>query len=128
MRGNNEQALLLFEKDLQQLKKIAGRRKMFFPDIAGLFFILAMLKTGDIGYFDTIRKFINTVRTQQSGNMLSGAYEILENFLAAQENGTTDLPEDVSSLTSNSITILIGTLTHYWLNGGLPGLPWCLLN
>jgi len=123
MLGNNEKALLLFERDLQHLKRIAGRRRMFFPNIAGLFFILAMLKTGDMGCFGKMRKFISTVRTQQSGNMLLGAYEILEYFLSAQENGMAGLPEDFSALTSNSITVLLGTLAHYWLSGGLPEFP-----
>ncbi len=122
MLGNNEQALQLFERDLQQLKKIAGRKRVFFPNIAGLLFVLALLKTGDIGSFSRIRKFVDTVRTQQSGNMLLGAYEMLEHFLSAQESGTVDLPEDFSVLASNSITVLFGTLVHFWLSGGLPEL------
>jgi superfamily II DNA or RNA helicase/predicted RNA-binding protein YlqC (UPF0109 family) len=122
MLGNNEQALQLFERDLQQLKKMGGRRRIFFPNIAGLLFILALLKTGDLGCFSKIRKFIDTVRTQQTGNMLLGAYEMLEHFLLAHENGTTDLLEDFSVLTSNSITVLLGTLVRFWLSGGLPQL------
>ncbi|MDX2433092.1 MAG: DEAD/DEAH box helicase [Desulfobacterales bacterium] len=122
MLGNNEQALQLFERDLQQLKKIAGRRRMFFPNIAGLLFVLALLKKGDAGCFNKIRKFIDTVRTQQSGNMLLGAYEMLEHFLLDQENGTVDLQPGFSVLTSNSITVLFGTLVRFWLSGGLPEL------
>ena len=45
MLGRNEQALKAFERDLQELKKIGARKKMFFPSIAGLFFILALLKS-----------------------------------------------------------------------------------
>jgi len=122
MRGNNEQALKLFEWDLQHLKKIAGRRRIFFPDIAGLLFVLALLKKGDAGCFRRIRQFIDTVRTQQPGNKLLGAYEILAHFLSAQESGTTGLPEDFSVLESNSITVLLGTLVRFWLSGGLPQL------
>jgi superfamily II DNA or RNA helicase len=120
MLGNNEQALLLFERDLQQLKRIGVRRKMFFPSIAGLFFILALIKTGDINCFGRIRKFIDTVRTQQSGNMLLGAYEMLDHFLVAQESGTTDLSLDSNLSSSNSITVLFGILVRFWLSGGLP--------
>jgi superfamily II DNA or RNA helicase len=122
MLGRNEQALVLFERDLQQLKKIGSRRRMFFPNIAGLFFILALLKTGDIGCFGRIRKFIDTVRTQQPGNMLMGAYEMLENFLAAQESGRVDLSLDVSAPNRNSITVLFGALVRFWLSGGLPAV------
>ena len=122
MLGNNEQALQLFERDLQLLQKIAGRKRLFFPNIAGLLFTLALLKTGDAGCFSRIRKFIDTVRTQQSGNMLLGAYEILEHFLLAQENGTTLLQENLFVPASNSITVLLGALVRFWLSGGLPEL------
>lgn len=122
MHGDNDQALQLFERDLQHLKKIAGKRRMFFPNIAGLLFILALLKTGDGGCFSRIRGFIDTVRAQQAGNLLLGAYEILEHFILAQENGTVDLPGEFSLLDSNSITVLFGTLVRFWLSGGLPEL------
>ncbi|MDX1777180.1 MAG: hypothetical protein R3297_11405, partial [Desulfobulbales bacterium] len=119
MRGNNEQALVNFEKDLHQLKKIGSRRRVFFPDIAGLFFTLALLKTGDIICFGRIRRFINTVRTQQQDNMLLGAYEMLEYFLAVQESGTAEFSLESKLQTSNSITLLFGSLVQYWLSGGL---------
>ncbi len=120
MLGNNEQALVQFERDLQQLKKIGSGRRMFFPSIAGLFFILSLLKTGDISYFGRIQEFIDIVRSQQSGNMLLGAYEVLGHFLSAQEKGTADLSLDSSALPSNSITVLFETLVRFWLSGGLP--------
>ncbi|MFC1837180.1 SNF2-related protein [Thermodesulfobacteriota bacterium] len=122
MLGRNDRALELFEKDLALLRKIGGRRRMFFPNIAGLLFILALLKTGDAGNFGRIRGFIDTVRTQQPGNLLQGSYEILAHFLSAQENGSIDLPENFSVLTSNSITVLCGALSHFWLSGRLPVL------
>jgi hypothetical protein len=46
MLGNNEKALLQFESDLQQLRKIGSRKRMFFPGSAGLFFVLALRKKG----------------------------------------------------------------------------------
>jgi superfamily II DNA or RNA helicase/predicted RNA-binding protein YlqC (UPF0109 family) len=120
MLGRNEEALKAFERDLQELKKIGSRRRMFFPSIAGLFFILALLKTGDISCFGRIRKFIDTVRTQQSGNMLLGAYEMVGHFLSAQESGTVDdVDLDSSVLSANSITVLFGALLRFWLRGGL---------
>jgi SNF2 family DNA or RNA helicase len=120
MIGNNEQALHLFERDLQHLKRIAGKRRIYFPNIAGLLFVLALLKKGDVGCFRKIRKFIDTVQAQQPENMLLGAYEILAHFLSAQESGTTGLPDDFSLVESNCITVLFGTLVRFWLSGGLP--------
>ena len=120
MLGNNDEALERFEADLQQLKKIGLRKRMFFPGISGLFFILALLKAGDVKHFSTIRKFIDTVRMQQSGNLLLGAYEMVGHFLSAQESGTAEIPGDSSVPPSNSITVLLGAMVRYWLSGYLP--------
>ena len=120
MLGTNELALKQFSADLQRLKRIGARRRMFFPGIAGLLFILALLKTGDISYFDRMRKFIDTVRTQQPDNMLLGAYEMVGHFLSAQEDGTVDLPLDSPVCSSNSITLLFAALLRFWLSGSLP--------
>ena len=122
MLGNNELALQLFEGDLQQLQKIGSRRRMFFPGISGLFFILALLKTGDVNFLNRIRKFIDTVRGQQPGNILSGAYEMVDQFISAQESGLSEISEDFSAFTANSLTILLGAMVRYWLSGYLPTL------
>ena len=118
--GSNEQALELFERDLKQLKTVAGRRRIYFSNIAGLLFILALLKTGDAGCFTRIRKFIETVRVQQSGSMLLGAYEMLEYFLMAHESGTSELPGNFSVSSANAVTVLFGALVYFWLSGTLP--------
>jgi len=120
MQGNNEQALVHFESDLKQLKQAGTRRRIFFPDMAGLFFILALLKTGDIGCFARIRRFIDTVRKHQPGNMLLSVYDILEHFLSAVEGGRADLPPGSLAPGANSITILFGSLLQFWLSGSLP--------
>jgi superfamily II DNA or RNA helicase len=120
MLGNNDKALTLFESDLQLLKKLGSRKRIFFPGISGLFFVLALLKKGNITGYSRVRKFIDTVRAQQSGNILLEAYGMVDRFLSAQESGTADLNLDSSVYTSNSITALLGTLVRYWLSGYLP--------
>ena len=119
--GNNEKALLQFERDLQALRKISAKRSIFFPGSSGLFFLLALFKKGDMNSFGRIRKFIATVRTQQTGNMLLNAYEMLESFLLAQESGAADLSLDSPVVPSNSITIIFRALAKFWLSGTLQG-------
>jgi len=125
MLGNNEQALERFEVDLKQFKQIAGRRKIYFPSIAGLFFILALLKSGGMNQFHRIRKFIDTVRTQQPGNMLLPVYELLEKFLLAQEKGIVEIEPGhaVRKRSSSSIYRLFDVLSNFWLQGGLSSNP-----
>jgi hypothetical protein len=125
MLGNNQQALERFEVDLRLLKQIAGRRKIYFPSIAGLFFILALLKSGDMKQFHRIRKFIDTVRTQQPGNMLLPVYKLLEKFLLAQEKGIVEIVpgQEASNRSSSAIYRLFDALSHFWLQGGLSASP-----
>lgn len=122
MLGNNEQALMEFERDLRQLQGMGNRKKVFFPGIGGLFFILALLKTRDVSCFSRIRKFIHTVRTQQSGNILMGAYEVVDHLLVAQECGTVKMSMDFSAPEENSITVLFKALAHFWMCGSLPAM------
>lgn len=117
LRGNNEKALELFEKDLLLLKKIGSRKKIFFPGIPGLLFILALLKTENAASVNMIRKYIDTVRVQQPGNVLSGAYEMVEQFLTARESGIEHISYDPVTPVSNSVTVLFGIMVEFWLNG-----------
>ncbi len=129
LQGRNEKALESFEGDLRQLKKIGVRRRIYFPSAPGLFFILALLKTGSVSSFGRIRRFIETVRTQQPGNILLGAYEMLDLFLTAQESGSPDLKPGGPGAAGNSITALFTGLLRFWLTGSVPaaaegdGLP-----
>ncbi len=124
MLGNNAPALERFESDLKQLKRIVGRRKIYFPNIAGLFFILALLKSGDMNQFYRIRKFIDTVHSQQPGNMLLPVYKLLGNFLSAQEKGILEIKSGhQGGDRSSAIARLFGALVHYWLQDGLSASP-----
>jgi len=119
MTGRNDKALKLFEEDLLLLKKIGSRKRMFFPGISGFFFILALLKKGSADSFTRVRKFIDIARGQQPGNILLGAYEMIDRFLSAHECGSSDLALDFSSQESNSLMVLMGSMARFWLTGYL---------
>jgi superfamily II DNA or RNA helicase len=44
--GNDDSAIAHFEKGLALLKKETGKRKVFFHDLSGLFYLLALIRSG----------------------------------------------------------------------------------
>ncbi|MHC1744163.1 MAG: SNF2-related protein [Syntrophobacteraceae bacterium] len=46
MEGRNSEALVLFEKELKELRRRFGKRSQYYTSIVGIFFILALLKEG----------------------------------------------------------------------------------
>lgn len=46
MEGRNREAVVLFEKELKELRRRLGKRTNFYTSIVGAFFILALIKEG----------------------------------------------------------------------------------
>ena len=46
LQGEDDQAIAHFEKGLAALKKETGKRKVFFRDLSGLFYLLALIRSG----------------------------------------------------------------------------------
>lgn len=46
LQGDDERAILLFAQGMARLKKETGKRKVFFPDLSGLFYLLALIRSG----------------------------------------------------------------------------------
>ncbi len=46
LHGDDERAIAHFESGMAALKKESGRRKVFFRDLSGLFYLLALIRSG----------------------------------------------------------------------------------
>ena len=46
LQGDDEGAIVHFEKGMVRLKKETGKRKVFFEDLSGLFYLLALIRSG----------------------------------------------------------------------------------
>ncbi len=46
LQGDDDQAIAHFEKGVAALKKETGKRKVFFRDLSGLFYLLALIRSG----------------------------------------------------------------------------------
>lgn len=122
LQGENDLALARFEADLKHLGSITGDKKVFFCNTSGIFFILALLKTGDSSCFDRIRKYIAAVRTQPCEEILLKVYTLLETIVPGRKNDflTPDATFVETTYQNNSILSLFAALSFYWRNGHLP--------
>lgn len=46
LQGDDDQAIARFESGMAALKKESGKRKVFFRDLSGLFYLLALIRSG----------------------------------------------------------------------------------
>jgi len=121
LQGENDLAIARFEADLKHLESITGDNEIFFCNTSGIFFILALLKTGDLSCFDRIKKCIAAVRTQPCEEILLKIYALLEKIVPARKNDfyTLNAPLTETIYPNNSILSLFAALSFYWRNGHL---------
>nr|VFJ91410.1 MAG: Superfamily II DNA or RNA helicase, SNF2 family [Candidatus Kentron sp. H]VFJ92465.1 MAG: Superfamily II DNA or RNA helicase, SNF2 family [Candidatus Kentron sp. H]VFJ99236.1 MAG: Superfamily II DNA or RNA helicase, SNF2 family [Candidatus Kentron sp. H] len=93
LRGENDEAIRCFEAGLTALRKVTGKKKAFFPDPRGLFYLLALLKTKDAAQHQKILEFIK-IADKQGTSLAIPAYRAIRATLLAQANK----PEQALSL------------------------------
>ncbi|AEG01077.1 DEAD/DEAH box helicase [Methylomonas methanica] len=79
LHGDYAGAVSRFETALSQLRKLSGQRNAYFYGLAGIFYPLAVLKSGD----SKLRNKLNTLLNQavKGGGYWSGVYQYLSMFL-----------------------------------------------
>ena len=122
LQGRNESAILAFEADLQHLRKLTGRRLVFFSNISGLFYILALFRAADSDLTSRIQDYLAAARTQPQGSLLQLIHALLEEaaflqagLLKAAEPRPGQIVEK-----DHGILRLFAALVRYWLTGSLP--------
>jgi SNF2 family DNA or RNA helicase len=119
--GDNDRALQCFADDLDLLQELNGK-KTYFYTIAGVFYILALLKDNDAARFDTMLELIATVRSQPVDPVLLLIYTCLEAVILARQNRVVEADALCNTLdhAGCSVVLLFAALTHYWINGAVP--------
>lgn len=114
LRGNNDTAIQLFEAALVNLRQKSGNKKAFFPQLSGVFFIMALLKKVDMNLFPSIYAFIKQVEKDSSYLSL---YNLLYATMKAQEN---QLYLDVNRILDifvpkTALEKLLKIMVYYWI-------------
>jgi superfamily II DNA or RNA helicase len=117
LRGEDEKAIAQYTTALQALKKMQGKRKLYFQSMAGLFFILALLHEGSGDRLSEATGYTNIARHED--HWLSATYGVLESVLKLQQGDLAqkDIIALAGPLSSNhSLELLIRALCLYWVD------------
>ena len=104
-RGSFDASAELFETAFARLKKETGKRKTFFDDITGPFFILALIGSGDPKLLDRAAEHCSFVTGKREWPY-QGIYDILQ-LVVRERNGQRDVVSRLESLFS--------LLAGFWL-------------
>ena len=85
LQGRNEAAIETYELALKQLRKESGRKKIYFSQISGLFYLLALFKSGNPLLRGKVSGYLEIISTQKSIADIP-AYLYIESLIKAQKN------------------------------------------
>jgi SNF2 family DNA or RNA helicase len=122
LEGNNDRAIESYEADLKELRRRSGRRNIYFNGVAGLFFILALIKRQDALLQKTIDKYIDAALSSRYGNpLLASAYSSLKAISCVQhcEPEAARIVIKADGRDNNSLSVFFSTLANYWLDNRL---------
>ncbi len=88
LTGANDEAIAKFSKALEMLKKNSRKRVVYFSNISGVFYILALIKSGNSSHHAEILKYINHVMKTGGSNL--STYDCLRALMLAMENVMAD--------------------------------------
>ncbi len=120
LKGKNSRALEFFNNDLASLKKIHGKKDVFFTGPEGLFFMLALLNSGDYSFNREIKNRVFDLNRNQPNSIFLPACNVLAEVAEFQTTfSATNYCNCWQPNGKNSISALFQGMAHFWINGYL---------
>ncbi|MFA6284204.1 MAG: hypothetical protein WC633_08695, partial [Desulfurivibrionaceae bacterium] len=121
LAGETASAIHCYEDDLAKIRKANQNDRAYFTGVEGLFYLMALLKSGEYTTHQQIRNIIQNIEEIQPHNLFLPAYTLLLSLVDAKEN-RLDLARDRLTAVSllpkpHSITTLFLALVTYWIEG-----------
>ncbi|PZD72705.1 RNA polymerase-associated protein RapA [Acaryochloris thomasi RCC1774] len=121
LQGDTSKAIAHYTRALTHLRAVKKKRKAYFGNISGLFFILALLQDGSPERLQEAQSYTQQMVRQPKHYWLRTTYVWLNQFLQLQQG---DLSSKASLLGAyihpyeghHSLDILFGSLCQYWVN------------
>jgi SNF2 family DNA or RNA helicase len=118
LEGDDQQAIEFFERALNSSRKVTGKRKGFFDNIEGLFFILALLREGSKASLQQAEEYTNQV-SKLSGHWLQNTSRRLSCILKLQLGDVSQKEIIANSAippfpTAHSVEVFMLSLCLYW--------------
>lgn len=118
--GRNEEAISQYEAALALLKKKTRKRKTYFVNLSGIFFILALLKSGTPNHVRNA-KIHTGIAANDYGYRFQRVYQVL-NLMIEARGGDPDSLDSIrdwrmpSHLDTDSLSIFFQILALFWNN------------
>nr|WP_218082325.1 hypothetical protein [Anthocerotibacter panamensis] len=120
LRGDNLKALECYTAALKLLRKVTGKRQIYFNNIGGLFFILALLKDNSPECLREAQTYTK-IATRQSDYRFKSIYICLQKVLEIQQGDLSQKESIVNASTAlkgkyYSLEMLFSALCLYWVD------------
>lgn len=119
LRGDHPQAVEHYGGALTQMRKVSGKRKAYFNGIGGLFFILALVKTGSPPRLREAEEYAGIIARQPQHWLapiyarLQGLLQVLQGDLSKKDEWEQDAAIGNST---DSLRTLLEALCLYWVD------------
>lgn len=119
LEGDNDKAIACYTKALKELRKVTGKKQIYFQNVAGIFFIFALLKDGSAQGLQEAERYAKIAISYDNG--LSYTYIWLEKLIQFQQGNIAikewfKLASIFTEENYNSIEILCCSLCLYWVD------------
>ncbi len=122
LHGRTDEALVLFEQDLELLNKYAGPEGSFFFGLTGLFCILALLVRNSATDRELIRRSVVLVLARCKGCPEEIPFRFLDAYARSVDGTMPDMFEltECFQAEDRSLSSLIAVLSLYWMGVEIP--------
>ncbi|MDR4509733.1 MAG: DEAD/DEAH box helicase [Candidatus Brocadiaceae bacterium] len=120
LKGDNDKAIEIYENALRTLQKNTGKKKYFFPQIQGLFYLLALMKDGSSAKLNQAKDYAQWITKKEEQFLVNACKRCIYGASIAQSNLIHEAKNIVSEIPQyfhkNSLFSLFYELTAYWIN------------
>ncbi|MFH1147665.1 MAG: SNF2-related protein [Pseudomonadota bacterium] len=119
LSGEDEKAIAHYQTALALLKKTTGKRKIFFADASGIFYILALLRSGDPACLDAAEDYITYILGKETYKY-SYIYWLLLMIVRVQKGQVKSreiIKEDCTKrIQADPLTLFFQALVLFWVD------------
>ncbi len=121
-RGEPDAAIAHYENELRELRRLTGKKSAYFSELEGLFYPLALIVQGDAGQLSRLSQLVGWAESKvPEGSILSRGYLCIKAILHVLKMEPDMARECLTMIrgATDSLSVFLGALASYWLEGGL---------
>ncbi|WP_244082964.1 SNF2-related protein [Desulforhabdus sp. TSK] len=122
VEGKINDAIGSFEADLKEFRRRCGKRNINFTGTGGLFYVLALLKSGNIDLVKRAEQLVGwSLASMDDSDFKTSPYRSLKGIICAQNLKMEEAKRilETESKAGGVIPTLFNAIAAYWVNGRL---------